>query len=182
MHNFPWDKPVQQRACLLLTRLFLKHGSWLCSHARKDEELRLKRVARNLKAQMEGQALELSGGSGGGGGGGGGKMALKAAGGGVESALAVAGASAAAAAEDGGDENENDDDESGSGIDQGSIATELTKNVAGLTKKERAQRKQAIEDAGMMDVMFALAAIQLRFGRRDVAMLFAVDQVLKSMS
>jgi hypothetical protein len=37
------------------------------------------------------------------------------------------------------------------------------------------------EDEGMLDVMFNLASIQLRFGRREVAMLFAVDQVLRAM-
>ena len=33
----------------------------------------------------------------------------------------------------------------------------------------------------MLDIMFNLASIQLRFGRREVAMLFAVDNVLKAM-
>jgi hypothetical protein len=55
------------------------------------------------------------------------------------------------------------------------------KKMEGLTKKERALAKQAAEDSGMMDIMFALASIQLRFGRRDIAMLFAVDDVLKAL-
>ena len=55
------------------------------------------------------------------------------------------------------------------------------KNSAGLTKKEKAKLRQQAEDMGMLDVLFALAAIQLRFGRRDIAMLYAVDHVLKAL-
>lgn len=50
-----------------------------------------------------------------------------------------------------------------------------------MTKRERERAKQEAEDEGMLDVMFALASIQLRFGRKEVAMLFAVDQVLKAL-
>ena len=55
------------------------------------------------------------------------------------------------------------------------------RNQVGLTKKEKAALKQQAEDQGMLDVMFALASVQLRFGRRDVAMLFAVDEVLSAL-
>jgi len=121
MRNFPWDRPVQQRACLLLRRLLEVHGEWLCDVCRKDEARRLKRVERALRAQQELDTIEI-------------------------------------------DEDEGN-----------------TKNMEGLSKREKAALKQAAEDNGMMDIMFALASIQLRFGRRDVAMLFAVDDVLKAL-
>ena len=44
MKTFPWDKPVQQRACLLLVRLLRAHGPWMEKYARRDENTRLKRV------------------------------------------------------------------------------------------------------------------------------------------
>ena len=61
MRNFPWDRPVQQRSCLLLVRLLPTHGAWLVEHIRKDEGRRLRRVARSLKAQLEMDDEEDSG-------------------------------------------------------------------------------------------------------------------------
>lgn len=59
--------------------------------------------------------------------------------------------------------------------------TAVPTHRSSLTKKEREKLKQQQEDEGMLDIMFNLASIQLRFGRREVAMLFAVDNVLKAM-
>jgi hypothetical protein len=124
MRTFPWDKPVQQRACLLMVRLLLVHGPWMEKYARQDEPKRLKRVEKALRAEME---------------------------------L---------------DDVPDDDDE---------MDPFAARNQVGLSKKEKAALKQQAEDDGILDILFALASVQLRFGRREVAMLFAVDEVLGAL-
>ena len=124
MRNFPWDRLIQERACLLLIRLFHKHTDWIKVFARRDEARRLRKVAKSLRAQQE----------------------------------------------------KEDEDGGSSSDDENPLSA---KNLQGLTKKERALKKQEVEDAGMMDVLFCLASIQLRFGRRDIAMLYLVDEALK---
>ena len=79
-------------------------------------------------------------------------------------------------------DQELDDEDGAEEEDDPAEALAAARRQPGLTKKEKLKLKQEAEDLGMLDVMFALAAIQLRFGRRDVAMLFAVDQVLAALA